>query len=322
MRHSAVVPMISVLLTTYNRSGVLMETLEAMCAVDATGLEVEFVVVDNNSTDDTQEVLRHYADRLPLVALFESRQGKNHAMKRALTHAHGGLLVFTDDDVTPVPGWLRAYVSAQTRWVQNVAFCGPVVSRPPESADPLISQVVIGTVGVAHMDPACPEGPLPVDLDAKGPNFMLTRSAFEQFGLFVDPLLGPTADRPRVAGTEASLFEQLQAAGQHPIFVPEARVVHRTPPEFWTLANLERRAIGQGRGSAHIRRIDRRCPRILGIPWFKFRTLTWALLREVACGGLGMRVRRHRMRLRRIGCQAAIAEYYRMYRAGTSPPQR
>jgi len=70
---------ISVLIPTYNRAEILRETLEAMCQVKRDGLGVEFVVIDNNSTDHTKEVVEAFADRLPLCYLFEPRPASRFA---------------------------------------------------------------------------------------------------------------------------------------------------------------------------------------------------------------------------------------------------
>jgi len=64
---------VTVLIATYNRAEILRETLEAMCRVERDKLAIEFVVIDNNSTDHTKEVVESFAERLPIRYLFEPR---------------------------------------------------------------------------------------------------------------------------------------------------------------------------------------------------------------------------------------------------------
>jgi glycosyltransferase involved in cell wall biosynthesis len=93
---------ITVIFSTFNRSAYLSKTLEAMTELDSVGINVQFAVVDNNSTDETSQVIDSFADRLPLVHLFEPRPGKNCALNHALDSVEmGDIVVFTDDDIVP-----------------------------------------------------------------------------------------------------------------------------------------------------------------------------------------------------------------------------
>jgi glycosyltransferase involved in cell wall biosynthesis len=64
---------ITVLIATYNRAAMLSQTLEAFTCVDATGIDCSIVIIDNNSTDNTAEVVKEYETRLPLSYLREPR---------------------------------------------------------------------------------------------------------------------------------------------------------------------------------------------------------------------------------------------------------
>ena len=81
---------ISVLIATYNRAEILRQTLQSMTKLNRDGLSVEFVVVDNNSTDHTKEVIKSFTDRLPIRYLFEPRPGKNCALNKALNEVSFG----------------------------------------------------------------------------------------------------------------------------------------------------------------------------------------------------------------------------------------
>lgn len=106
-------PDMSVLIATYNRAEVLRQTLEAMCRVDREGLDVEFVIIDNNSKDHTTEVIKPFKDRLPIRHLFQPRQGKSTALNLALdTVELGDIVVFIDDDVVPHRDWLNQVARA------------------------------------------------------------------------------------------------------------------------------------------------------------------------------------------------------------------
>ena len=125
---------ISVIVATYNRAGILKGTLESLAALRPQGVTHEIIVVDNNSSDNTREVVEEFAQRAPIRYLFEERQGKNHALNAAVEVAQGELLVFTDDDVFVPADWLDRYWAAAQAHTEADVFGGSVVARLPANA--------------------------------------------------------------------------------------------------------------------------------------------------------------------------------------------
>ncbi|MCY6491891.1 hormogonium polysaccharide biosynthesis glycosyltransferase HpsE [Leptolyngbya sp. GGD] len=76
----------------------------------------EILVVDNNSTDNTAEVVQTYQSQLSqLRYILETQQGAAIARKRAITEAQGTWIGFLDDDTLPAPDWVaQAYKFGQT----------------------------------------------------------------------------------------------------------------------------------------------------------------------------------------------------------------
>jgi GT2 family glycosyltransferase len=110
-------PALSLAICTYNRAASLSRTLESLRAqAGIERLEWELLVVDNNSTDATREVVEAGAASLPVRYVTEPRQGLSHARNRALDEFRGAVLLFTDDDVVLDGGWLRAYAAAIQRF--------------------------------------------------------------------------------------------------------------------------------------------------------------------------------------------------------------
>ena len=102
---------VSVLICTYNRARLLEQTLAALsAAAKPPDCEVDVVVIDNNSTDETTSVIARAAQhsRWPIRSALERSQGKSFALNRGLTLARGDVLALTDDDVLPSPNWLAA----------------------------------------------------------------------------------------------------------------------------------------------------------------------------------------------------------------------
>ena len=82
-----------------------------------TGVEVEILVVDNNSTDTTCEVVRRIQSSAGsgVRLVHERRQGIVHTRNRAVAEAPGPYLAFLDDDELPAAGWLATALDALRR---------------------------------------------------------------------------------------------------------------------------------------------------------------------------------------------------------------
>ena len=118
---------LTIIICTWNRAALLRQTLETLRAQDATeSVDMEILVVDNNSADKTPHVVRELALDWPLGALRylrEERQGKQFALNRAIAAARGDVLAFTDDDVMlPQPDWVHSIAAVLSN--PNVEMAG------------------------------------------------------------------------------------------------------------------------------------------------------------------------------------------------------
>src|SRR5712692_10838040 len=106
---------ISVIVCTFNRCATLAKALESLAASTLErSVDWEVLVVDNNSSDQTREVVEHFRNHDPsrFTYLFEPQPGKSHALNAAIRHAKGEILAFMDDDVTVEPNWLQNLTAA------------------------------------------------------------------------------------------------------------------------------------------------------------------------------------------------------------------
>ena len=114
---------ISVIIATYNRAEILRGALQSMAGLDREGISVEFVVVDNKSTDNTKEVIESFKQRLPIKYLFEERAGKSFALNKVLNEVPlGKIVVFTDDDIVANNNWLVAISEICKQWPDHSVF--------------------------------------------------------------------------------------------------------------------------------------------------------------------------------------------------------
>ena len=88
-------PAVSVIIPTYNRSGYLVQAVESV--LNQTFGDLEVVVVDDGSTDDTARVLRSLND--PRVKpIHQANAGRSAARNRGFAESSGQYIVFLDDD--------------------------------------------------------------------------------------------------------------------------------------------------------------------------------------------------------------------------------
>lgn len=107
---------LSIIVCTHNRSGSLRAALNHLFSLQTGELSIEIIVVDNNSTDDTAEVVRELRANAPVAirCAFEAAQGISHARNTGLALARGAVVAFTDDDIEVSPGWALQIVEAFT----------------------------------------------------------------------------------------------------------------------------------------------------------------------------------------------------------------
>ena len=92
---------VSVIIPTFNRANMLSITLDSFIKQNYPKDCYEIIVVNNNSTDNTQDIIDEYVNKYPeLVKMFfEKRQGVHYARNSAAYLAKGNLLYYTDDDM-------------------------------------------------------------------------------------------------------------------------------------------------------------------------------------------------------------------------------
>lgn len=129
---------------TYNGESRLPELLERLRnQLNTVHFFWEIIVVDNNSTDNTADVVRTYQANwqcpYPLKYCFEARQGAAYARQRAVEEAQGSLIGFLDDDNYPTPTWVAAAYAFGQKHPNTGAYGSQVHGtfevQPPDNFD-------------------------------------------------------------------------------------------------------------------------------------------------------------------------------------------
>ncbi|MCS6776837.1 MAG: glycosyltransferase family A protein [Chloroherpetonaceae bacterium] len=124
---------ISVVIPTYNRRESLLRALRALTRQTFPAGHFEVIVVSDGSTDGTKEAVQALQTPYQLTFVEQSNSGPSVARNRGAELAQAPLLVYMDDDIEPVPGFLQEHASAHAG-VEDLVLIGPQSEPPDESA--------------------------------------------------------------------------------------------------------------------------------------------------------------------------------------------
>ena len=258
---------LTVAICTWNRCVRLESTLATLSSTAIPdGVNWDVVVVNNNCTDATDEVIRSFGGRLPVRSVFEPVPGVANARNAAVRHASGDYVFWLDDDVLVPPGWMTAYVDAIGRHPDAAVFGGPITphfeAEPPSwLADNLRS--IPEPFGV--LDPGPVERPIDhaTNYLPFGANCVVRRAELLRFPY--DPSIGRSPTEAFLGGEETGVMKSILASGETGWWVPIATVAHRVRPEQLNLDYVERFYTGIGRWMGLSDR-SQRFPTLLGYP--------------------------------------------------------
>jgi GT2 family glycosyltransferase len=210
----------------------------ASIAPQAASAGVELLVVDDaGPSPERQAAVERFGAR---YVAHPRPLGLNHARNTGVRASSGELVIFVDDDVAAVPGWLDALRQAAADHREVDVFTGPVrpllEGRAPRSCGRDSSPVTALDLG-------------PNDAPARfawGANMAIRRSALERVGMFDVSITD--------GGDEQEWQERLKATGDGQVlYVAAAAVDHRRVGDDARLRALMRAAYSRGRGA---RRFD------------------------------------------------------------------
>ena len=117
---------LSVVVCTYNREDVLLKCLDVLAGQIVGRDDCELVIINNNSTDKTHQIVEQFIANHDRAFLFlEEKQGLSNARNRGGTVAKGEYVAFIDDDTMVDPGWLNLAMEIVDEHKPDI-FGGPV----------------------------------------------------------------------------------------------------------------------------------------------------------------------------------------------------
>lgn len=112
-------PLVSVIIPCYNREKYVSEAIDSVLAQSYPNIEI--VVVDDGSTDNSVEVVKSYNERVNLVE--QENKGSSAARNTGIQNSHGELLIFLDSDDYISSDLISEQIQAFYRWPDAGVFC-------------------------------------------------------------------------------------------------------------------------------------------------------------------------------------------------------
>ena len=92
--------LLSVVMPVYNEVGTFGEVAKALLAKEISGVDIEVIIVESNSTDGSRDAVKAVMDHPRVTAIFEERpKGKGHAVRAGLAEARGDFVLIQDADL-------------------------------------------------------------------------------------------------------------------------------------------------------------------------------------------------------------------------------
>lgn len=220
---------LSVIIATYNRAPYIGDTLQSLLTQTLDSQLWEVLVVNNNSSDNTLQVVKEFAQQHPQINLrvvTEQRQGLSHARNCGIENTVGKYIVIIDDDEQANALFLETYYDFFESH-PDVSVCGGVMTPKYEAPEPhwmspITAGFIASTIDLGRRVKQFPMNRYPV-----GGNMGFRRSNFERYGNF-NVELGRTGTK-LLGGEEKDLINRFMAAGEKVYFLPSAVILHSIP---------------------------------------------------------------------------------------------
>ncbi len=235
-------PSVSILIPTFNRARMLKSALESLKHIDYPHDKYEVIVIDDGSTDDTEETVMSFAGAVKskfeglafyprpddragepcpykLQYLRQERKGTSAAKNLGIAHSNGEIIVTPNDDCEFDPGWLKNLL----RPFENPgvgAVGGPDRAKPD---DPFFTRCIdytmtsfIGTAGTRgwHGQTRLSVG----KYHPRGFNMAIRKDVLTRVGTFIEGF---------APGEDIELDYRIEKAGYQLCYAHDAPVWHK-----------------------------------------------------------------------------------------------
>ena len=237
---------LSIIIPTYNRSNRLSDLLYSLNNQNKTSFSWEVLVIDNNSTDDTKQVVNSHVNRssISLRYIFEKNPGLHSGRNRGAYEARGEYLAYLDDDMILSPQWIHGVDLLSNGKADAVV--GKILpkweKKPPKWLLSLFDNGTFGTLGLLDLGDKIKQ--ISPGLIFGGNCFISKKLIFDIGGFNPDGL--PYKFLMFRGDGETGFFLKFAERGLIAYYYPKATAYHIINKERVTEDYLYKRAFNQG----------------------------------------------------------------------------
>lgn len=241
-------PEISVVICSYNRADYIIGAVDSLFKQTLDKNRFEVFVVDNNSIDNTGELVQQYINDHPgfhLHYLTESRQGASFARNTGAAFATSPLLCFMDDDAIAEEHYLERILHFFSSHDDAAGLGGRIIPKYIPAEPKWMSHYVSSLVGnfdYSQELTVFKEGKYPLES-----NMIVCKEDFDTIKGFNTDLPGVKGTL-RIGGEGKDFFLRLQSLNKKIYYDPHVVVEHVVEVKKLTPHYMYRVASGIGRG--------------------------------------------------------------------------
>ncbi|MBY0479739.1 MAG: glycosyltransferase family 2 protein [Chitinophagaceae bacterium] len=239
---------ISVVICTYNRATYIRDAMDSLYHQTLDKEQYEVIVVNNNSSDDTESVCENYIKEHQDANFYfynESQQGASFARNTGAALSKGELLCFMDDDAIAEKDYLERIIRFFEQYPDAGGLGGRIIPRYIPEEPKWMSYYVSSMVG--NFDYSKEVSIFSANRYPLESNMIIRKVDFDAVGGFNTALPGVVGTL-RIGGEGKDFFFKLKAIDRVIYYDPAIRVQHVVEVSKLTKEYLYRVASGMGRG--------------------------------------------------------------------------
>lgn len=238
---------ISAVICSYNRARFIIDAIESVFNQDFDKNLMEVIVVDNNSSDNTIDLLSNYKLKHPeynFNYFIEKQQGVAHARTRCAKEAKGNFIAYLDDDSKAQKNWLKNIVDFFDNHPEVYSIGGKITPYFLTSIPNWYSKYFFGLVG--KFDQGVQIKELNRQRYPCGANMAFRKEVFQEIGYF-NTSLGRSGTG-LVATEEKDIYLRILKHGKRVFYLPDVEVMHAVESNKFDKNYVRKHSMGIGAG--------------------------------------------------------------------------
>ena len=231
---------VSIIIPTYKRPHGIATALPSVEKQTAKGRPVEIIVADNDPAASAKEYVEGFIkkSKATIHYVHVPEPGVSNARNGAVAVARGRFIVFLDDDMEALEGWLQPLIDTAERFGAGIVF-GPANATVPNPDDPVQNYMIPIYSRVRDMEDGL------LDQGIATGNCLLDRTRCD----FPTPMFDPALNQS--GGEDDVLFEHLSKGGTKMAYCNAAKTWEHVPASRATLNYIWQRNFSWGQTPTH-----------------------------------------------------------------------